>query len=708
MNHRRAGELSRTIPAAGQNERRNPWRPDRSTWAFVEFLYSATDTLVEESFFFLEARRPSVVGRSGRGEDSDLRLRDLSVSRRHCELFYERGNWWIRDLGSTNGTRIDGLEVGSAPVKLVDDCTIELGKARLRFRDPEGAGRELIRTWCECRESGLPNERVLAQAWSRAVRRDAPAHLALFAVRDTEYMRSVADGPIELLLETLREVAEATSPEATLVARVERIPSIAVLFRSTEPSQARELVDLWHSYLQQKRPELAANCALVTVRGVDDRPLRRARAKLVACELAGNGLLNASDVDLEWCREEVGRIRRCVQPSSLESTAYRWLAVGTFQNVASVGHEKHERVRRDLARAVMALPPGSRAAIGWKGRAGLWFIAVDSEREPFLRALSSVNGVQFVQTERPGGEWLDNVLAQLEARKPVDVTRVATPFAQLLAPGGHATPAERLMEAGRRFEAALRLLAAVSVAKLANDFSEFGEGTPHVYGAALDTLSEARNRSEGMGSYLWLLRELTRDCPTDSTVEPIRKLLDSPWRKRASAAVAGRNRAFHSGSQSLPDLATRLENVLRELSHVMVSPDFQLADVLSVVPRRSGGGRVELVRLVGVVAHPPEALERYEFTDPGVWALLPNRPWVRLFPWVQRRACPECGVYDLFVASALLARHNRPLRYQGTIHGHEYTEEVPDDGSATELRSLLLAVDRSEPPPRTYPGFDPE
>lgn len=48
---------------------------------------------------------PAVIGR---GEGATLRLKEDSVSRRHCELIDRDGTVVVRDLGSTNGTQVDG------------------------------------------------------------------------------------------------------------------------------------------------------------------------------------------------------------------------------------------------------------------------------------------------------------------------------------------------------------------------------------------------------------------------------------------------------------------------------------------------------------------------------------------------------------------------------------------------------------------------
>jgi pSer/pThr/pTyr-binding forkhead associated (FHA) protein len=43
----------------------------------------------------------------GKDEGSDIVVDGLYSSRRHCELWYDRGAWWVVDTGSTNGIRVE-------------------------------------------------------------------------------------------------------------------------------------------------------------------------------------------------------------------------------------------------------------------------------------------------------------------------------------------------------------------------------------------------------------------------------------------------------------------------------------------------------------------------------------------------------------------------------------------------------------------------
>src|SRR5437773_9177352 len=69
----------------------------------------------------------------GRKEDCDLRLVDKSVSKMHCVIVKTDGLLLLRDLGSTNGTRVNGQRVRRAALMPDDELTIAGFKFRIQF-----------------------------------------------------------------------------------------------------------------------------------------------------------------------------------------------------------------------------------------------------------------------------------------------------------------------------------------------------------------------------------------------------------------------------------------------------------------------------------------------------------------------------------------------------------------------------------------------
>ena len=68
----------------------------------------------------------------GRSRQCDLVLDDPNVSRQHAEIRPRGGSWVLTDLGSTNGSRVNGRTVTGPEVVRPGD-EIELGATTLRF-----------------------------------------------------------------------------------------------------------------------------------------------------------------------------------------------------------------------------------------------------------------------------------------------------------------------------------------------------------------------------------------------------------------------------------------------------------------------------------------------------------------------------------------------------------------------------------------------
>src|SRR5437016_7800147 len=66
----------------------------------------------------------------GRKEDCDLRLDHKSISKMHCVIVKTDGLLLLRDLGSTNGTRVNGQRVRRAALLPNDQLAI----ASIHFR----------------------------------------------------------------------------------------------------------------------------------------------------------------------------------------------------------------------------------------------------------------------------------------------------------------------------------------------------------------------------------------------------------------------------------------------------------------------------------------------------------------------------------------------------------------------------------------------
>jgi pSer/pThr/pTyr-binding forkhead associated (FHA) protein len=66
----------------------------------------------------------------GRDAHCDIHIEDETASTRHARLAYHHGQWWLEDLGSTNGTQLND-EALTIPTVVISGDRIRCGKTRL-------------------------------------------------------------------------------------------------------------------------------------------------------------------------------------------------------------------------------------------------------------------------------------------------------------------------------------------------------------------------------------------------------------------------------------------------------------------------------------------------------------------------------------------------------------------------------------------------
>jgi pSer/pThr/pTyr-binding forkhead associated (FHA) protein len=102
----------------------------------------------------------------GRHPNCDTRLNSLRVSRHHCCMTCENDEVVVRDLGSTNGIRINGERVEAGRLRLGDELSI----ADIRYRlegeeDPDQASDSAIREQDSTRDSRRPSNWIHSPKW---------------------------------------------------------------------------------------------------------------------------------------------------------------------------------------------------------------------------------------------------------------------------------------------------------------------------------------------------------------------------------------------------------------------------------------------------------------------------------------------------------------------------------------------------------------
>jgi hypothetical protein len=70
----------------------------------------------------------------GRSRECEVTVDDANVSRKHAEVRPSGGSWIVRDLGSTNGIKVNGRRVDGAQ-SLKPGDVITMGKSRLTFEE---------------------------------------------------------------------------------------------------------------------------------------------------------------------------------------------------------------------------------------------------------------------------------------------------------------------------------------------------------------------------------------------------------------------------------------------------------------------------------------------------------------------------------------------------------------------------------------------
>jgi hypothetical protein len=187
----------------------------------------------------------------GRGEDCQVVLPDRQVSRRHFRIVRDENGYSVEDLGSKNGTYVNGAAVrGSVQLQDGDEIQVALS-VRLLFVGAE-ATLPLTQEMLRVAQPGLRLNKSQRQVWVNGVALDPPLSLSQYRLLEILWEHK---GKIV----TREEVIAAVWPESDEAGITEQ--AIDALVRRLRDRLAE--VDREHEYL-------------VTVRGhgfrLDNRP----------------------------------------------------------------------------------------------------------------------------------------------------------------------------------------------------------------------------------------------------------------------------------------------------------------------------------------------------------------------------------------------------------------------------------------------------
>lgn len=152
----------------------------------------------------------------GRGEEAKFRIQQDRVSRKHCEFFAQDGRVYLRDLGSTNGTLLDGeLVETSVKIPLESGAIVKVGSLEFRVEFDASTATTPLRPAADVEvvsdltvgmTQAADSERLQVEHAAEEPSPEIPAVL-------TAERPAHADEPPSV--EVAEEVAPAAEPEAT-------------------------------------------------------------------------------------------------------------------------------------------------------------------------------------------------------------------------------------------------------------------------------------------------------------------------------------------------------------------------------------------------------------------------------------------------------------------------------------------------------------
>ncbi len=187
----------------------------------------------------------------GRSEDADLQLPHPSVSRRHCMLWRDGENCHLRDLGATNRTRVNDVELGDEIHILCDGDHITVGESILKYVGHSSVEapyhEELYQLATHDALTELCNRRHFNESLTREVARASRHQRELsLAIVDIDLFKAVNDrhGHVKGD-EVLRRIADSIRSHARLEDVAARIggEEFAILLPETSPATAREICE---------------------------------------------------------------------------------------------------------------------------------------------------------------------------------------------------------------------------------------------------------------------------------------------------------------------------------------------------------------------------------------------------------------------------------------------------------------------------------
>lgn len=134
----------------------------------------------------------AIIGREG---EVDIRLAEPSVSRRHCHVFRKRGGYWVTDLGATNPTRVNGMQVKASP--LLEGDLLTVGDLMLKLLGPKSPENAMVAALhdqaTKDQLTGLANRRYFRTEMEKAFAEARGGQSLALAVLDIDHFKHIND-----------------------------------------------------------------------------------------------------------------------------------------------------------------------------------------------------------------------------------------------------------------------------------------------------------------------------------------------------------------------------------------------------------------------------------------------------------------------------------------------------------------------------------
>jgi len=127
-------------------------------------------------------KKPHIIGREA---DSDIQIDERQVSRQHAEIVYDRQGYTLRDLGSKNGTFVNGQAITQEPhpIRNGDEIGIALC-AKLTFVAEDATAPLMIES---DNVQGIKMDVAAKRVWVKGEEINPPLSLAQYSLLELLY-----------------------------------------------------------------------------------------------------------------------------------------------------------------------------------------------------------------------------------------------------------------------------------------------------------------------------------------------------------------------------------------------------------------------------------------------------------------------------------------------------------------------------------------